>query len=83
MRSSSTVIREIRRNGWQSAREQTARGRVRVAGGYRCLLADRQARHLAVKPRVDRKQVPGDPLWQLVVGRFKFQVQRFQAIRWH
>ena len=71
MRSSSTVTREIRRNGWQSAREQTARGRVRVAGGYRCLLADRRARHLAVKPRVERKLVPGNSLWLLVVGHLR------------
>ena len=63
LRATSTVTREIRRNGWLSVREQIARSRVRVAGGYRCLLADRRARHLAVKPRVERKLVPGNPLW--------------------
>jgi IS30 family transposase len=61
MRSCSTVTREMHRNGWKSG--GVHRGRPTVAGGYRCVSADRRARRLAVKPRVPRKLVPGNPLW--------------------
>jgi IS30 family transposase len=70
-RPRSTVSREIRRNGWQSKREQLSSGRPRVAGGYRCLAADRRARHLAVKPRVACKLIPGNPLWIVVVDHLR------------
>ena len=53
LRPRSTVTREIRRNGWQSVQEQIGGGRSRIAGGYRCLTADRRARQLAVQPRGD------------------------------
>ena len=44
MRAKSPVIRELRRNGWQSPTDLARRGRVRIAGGYRCVPADRRAR---------------------------------------
>ena len=50
MRAKSTVIRELRRNGWQSPTGLARRGRVRIAGGYRCVPADRRARLLAGTP---------------------------------
>jgi IS30 family transposase len=71
LRPCSTVSREIRRNGWQPEREQVPGGRPRVAGGYRCLVADRRARHLAIKPRVERKLTPGNPLWIVVVDHLR------------
>ena len=67
MRARSTVTREIRRNGWLSPPELARRGVTRIAGGYRCVAADRRARLLAVKPRVLRKLIPGSPLWIVVV----------------
>jgi transposase, IS30 family len=71
MRSRSTVTREMARNGWQSAPETARRGKARMAGGYRCVQADRRARVLAGKPRVLRKLVPGNPLWGTVVDHLR------------
>jgi transposase, IS30 family len=68
-RSRSTILREIRRNGWRSARELSATKRVRVAGGYRCVIAERRARVLAAKARVGRKLVAGSPLWLSITER--------------
>ena len=71
MRASSTIYREILRNGWLADSEQAGGGRRRIAGGYRCLVADRRARLLAAKPRVLRKLVPGNPLWTVVVDHLR------------
>jgi transposase, IS30 family len=71
MRASSTIYREILRNSWLADSEQAGGGRTRIAGGYRCLVADRRARLLAVKPRVLRKLVPGNPLWTVVVDHLR------------
>ncbi len=65
-RARSTILREIRRNGWRSLRELSSQGRTRVAGGYRCLPAERRARVLAGKARVGRKLIVGNPLWVAV-----------------
>jgi IS30 family transposase len=65
-RSRSTILREIRRNGWLSAAELAAKKRVRLAGGYRSLIADRRARVLSSKARVKRKLISGNPLWATV-----------------
>ena len=67
MRARSTVLREIRRNGWLSEAEICGRGSSRVAGGYRCVPADRRAQVLAHRPRVLRKLVAGNRLWVTVV----------------
>jgi IS30 family transposase len=67
IRARSTVMREIRRNGWQSDAECTRLGRQRIAGGYRSIAADRRARHLAVKPRIVRKLHPASELWATVM----------------
>jgi len=68
VRARSTVLREIRRNGWKSAAELAVAGRSREGGGYRAGVAGRRARWLAGKPRVERKLAPGSPLWSTVVG---------------
>ena len=70
-RAKSTVIRELRRNGWQSPTDLARRARTRIAGGYRCVPADRRARLLAGTPRVPRKLVPGNPLWLIVVDHLR------------
>ena len=70
-RARSTVLREMRRNGWQSDAEVARRGRARIAGGYRCASAERRARLLAVMPRVPRKLTPGNPLWIRVVDHLR------------
>src|ERR1019366_6588212 len=67
MRARSTITREMYRNGWLSPPELALQGRTRIAGGYRCVPADRRARVLAGKPRVLRKLVPNNPLWIIMV----------------
>jgi IS30 family transposase len=66
-RARSTVLREIRRNGWQSPGRCSGRGLYSVAGGYRADKAHQRACRLAHVPRVTRKLVVGNPLWQQVV----------------
>ena len=67
LRARSTVLREIRRNGWLSEGEILGRGKSRIAGGYRCVAADRRARVLAHRARVPCKLVAGNRLWVMVV----------------
>src|SRR5258707_14432589 len=55
LRARSTVLREIRRNGWLSEAEIFGRGKSRIAGGYRCVVADRRARGPARPPRAPRE----------------------------
>jgi IS30 family transposase len=62
-RSPSTVVRELRRNGWKPEAECAS---PRVCGGYRSVAAGRRARRLAAKPRVPAKMVPGTPIFELV-----------------
>jgi IS30 family transposase len=57
-RARSTVSREIGRNGWRAKLRKGT-----IAGGYRCVVADRRARVLAGKARRQRKLVAGNPLW--------------------
>jgi len=71
MRARSTITREMCRNGWSSAPELVGRVRTRMAGGYRCVPADRRARMLARRPRVPRKLAPGNPLWTIVVDHLR------------
>ncbi len=59
-RSPTTVLRELRRNGWKPKRN-----RPRMYGS---LPADRRARRMAAKPRVAAKMAPGSGLFQRVAG---------------
>jgi IS30 family transposase len=61
-RCRSTISREIRRNGWKAKRRKSA-----IAGGYRCVAADRRARVLAGKARRPCKLKPGNPLWMTML----------------
>jgi transposase, IS30 family len=60
-RSRSTIVRELRRNGWKGKR-----GSLDL--GYDPCRAERRARRLARKPRVKRKLVVGSLLWNRVMG---------------
>ena len=60
-RSRSTILRELRRNGWKGKR-----GGLEL--GYDPIQAERRARRLAHQPRVMRKLEVGSRLWGRVVG---------------
>ena len=62
-RSRSTVTRELRRNGWKRSSESSAQSRRWGNGGYVARRAGQRARQAHRKPRVERKLVPGTPLW--------------------
>ena len=79
MRARSTVTREMHRNGWKLS--SVHRGRPTVAGGYRCVLADRRARVLAARPRVLRKLIPGNPLWIVLVDHLRQGLSPAQIAR--
>jgi IS30 family transposase len=81
MRARSTVIREIRRNGWLAESEWSGRGSARMAGGYRCVLADRRARVLARRPRVGCKLVAGSRLWITVIDHLRQGLSPAQIAR--
>lgn len=70
-RSRSTITREMHRNHWKPPSMALWRGRARVAGGYRAVLADRRAKRLGSKPRFARKLVIGNPLWVLMVDHLR------------
>jgi IS30 family transposase len=63
-RARSTISREIGRNGWRAKLRKGA-----IAGGYRCVAADRRARVLAGKARRRRKLEPGNQLWMTMLAQ--------------
>jgi IS30 family transposase len=79
MRARSTGTREMHRNGWKLS--SVHRGRPTVAGGYRCVLAERRARVLAARPRVLRKLIPGNPLWTVLVDHLRQGLSPTQIAR--
>ncbi len=79
MRARSTVTREMLRNGWKL--QAVHRGRPTIAGNYRAVQANRRARMLAVKPRVLRKLVPGNPLWIVVADHLRQGLSPAQIAR--
>jgi IS30 family transposase len=70
-RARSTITREMVRNGWQTDPPVLPQGRPFAAGGYLARTANLRAHRLHVKPRVARKLVPGNPLWQSVVEHLR------------
>jgi transposase, IS30 family len=77
-RAATTVLRELRRNGWRS---ETECGHARVAGGYRSVPAGRRARRLAAKPRVNASMTPGSQVWERVVGYLRQGLSPAQIAR--
>ena len=73
-RAATTVLRELRRNGWQP-------DRPRVRGGYHSLPADRRARRLAARPRVEARMKPGTALWERVIGYLRQGLSPAQIAR--
>jgi transposase, IS30 family len=65
-RARSTISREIRRNGWRAKLRKGA-----IAGGYRCVAADRRARVLAGTARRRRKLEPGNQLWMIMLEHLR------------
>ena len=80
-RARSTILREIRRNGWRSPRELSSRRRGRAAKGYCCLIAERRARRLSAKARVARKLMVGNPLWVAVTEHLRHGLSPAQICR--
>ncbi|MDD5059254.1 MAG: helix-turn-helix domain-containing protein, partial [Sideroxydans sp.] len=64
-RPRSCITRELARNGWKAPVEHPV-GRPAVAGGYSSSRANKRARRLSIMPRVKRKLVYGNPLWNKV-----------------
>ena len=65
-RPRSCITRELARNGWKAPSVPRPVGRPTVAGGYSSSRANLRARHLSVMPRVERKLVVGNSLWEKV-----------------
>ena len=67
-RPRSCITRELAGNGWKTASASRPVGRPAVAGGYSSSRANLRARRLSVMPRVERKLVVGNSLWEKVSG---------------
>jgi IS30 family transposase len=80
-RAPSTIIREFSRNTAHKpqASAATASGRPPITGGYRCTLAQKHAQRLASKPRVARKMVRGNALWERVLESLRGGLSPEQA----
>ncbi len=66
-----TITREMARNGWKRASEATAQSRRWGNGMYLARTADLRAHRLHQKSRVERKLVPGTPLWQFILSQMR------------
>jgi len=66
-RSVSTILRELKRNGWVKDKEKRGQGRPAIAGKYRAVLAQSRAELLSGKPKVERRLQVGNPLWNAVM----------------
>ena len=80
-RAPSTITRELSRNTSPPpvASPTAAPGRPRIACGYRCAQAHRRAQRLACKPRVARKMVNGNALWERVLESLRGGLSPEQA----
>ena len=70
-RSTSTLSRELSRNGWVRTKACCGPGRPRMAGGYRAVAAQERANICTVTPHVERRLRPQSPLWGRVVRYLK------------
>lgn len=74
-RSPSTILREIRRNGW------LPRLPIQLAGGYRAPQAERRARRRRASPPVRRRLEPGNALWTVVLDHLHQGLSPVQITR--
>ena len=70
-RSTSTINRELKRNGWVHSVKTSSQGRPFVCGGYKAVVAHNRARALHFKPKVERRLKPGNVLWGKVTDYLK------------
>lgn len=70
-RSTSTVTRELQRNGWVRPVKIKSRGRPSVSGGYSAPIAHARAVTCVIKPRVQSRLQLGSALWKLVTDYLK------------
>lgn len=70
-RHRSSIIRELSRNGWKPTPKKSSVGRPRIAGGYSSIQANKRAERLSSIPRVTRKLVVGNLLWDKVMDGLK------------
>jgi IS30 family transposase len=70
-RSTSTVTRELQRNGWVRPVKIKSRGRPSVSGGYSAPIAHARAVTCVIKPRVQSRLQLGNALWKLVTDYLK------------
>jgi len=66
-RQVSTILRELRRNGWTRPPTTHPLGRPLLAGGYCAARAQQRALVCATSPRVPRRLQPGSALWDCVM----------------
>jgi transposase, IS30 family len=65
-RPRSCITRELARNGWKASTAIRPVGRPPIAGGYSSTRANVRARALLKMPRVERKLIVGNALWEKV-----------------
>jgi IS30 family transposase len=84
-RSPTTVLRELRRNGWKPVPPVQPCGRPSIAGRYHAVWAENHARRQQSKPPVARQLRPGSALWDRVLthlgqGLSPMQIKRTLAL---
>lgn len=72
-RAPSTISRELQRNGWQRTKRSPAKAERRPLPpvDYAADRAQQRATTKASLPRVQRRLVPGTPLWQVVADNLR------------
>jgi IS30 family transposase len=70
-RCSSTITRELRRNGWVRPRKIRFAGRPCLAGGYRAVAAQERAHDITHCSKVEKRLRPDTALWKEVMDHLK------------
>jgi IS30 family transposase len=72
-REPSTIGRELRRNGWKRPAWSHAKAEDRPLppSSYGANRAQQRAKEKAALPRVQRRLVPGTPLWEMVIDNLR------------
>jgi IS30 family transposase len=80
-RSRSTVLRELRRNGWRPPGSARRRGGQPKVEGYHAAKAHKRAERLSRKPRLARKLTPHTALWPVILGHLRRRLSPAQIAR--
>jgi len=70
-RSTSTIARKLKRNGWVPPVKIRSQGRPFVCGGYKAVVDQDRARTLNAMANVERRLQPGNVLWVRVMDYLK------------